>query len=55
MAIGHNYIGHNYTCHYSQGGPVETAFTVYTDFENYASGIYAHVRYGHDVVTTNMW
>jgi len=25
-----------------KGGPVETAFTVYTDFENYASGIYAH-------------
>merc|ERR1711998_758751 len=26
-----------------QGGPVETAFTVYTDFENYAGGIYHHV------------
>jgi len=25
------------------GGPVETAFTVYTDFENYAGGIYHHV------------
>merc|ERR1740121_1599098 len=25
------------------GGPVETAFTVYSDFENYASGIYHHV------------
>lgn len=25
------------------GGPVETAFTVYTDFENYVSGIYHHV------------
>ena len=23
-------------------GPVETAFTVYSDFENYASGIYKH-------------
>ena len=23
-----------------QGGPVETAFTVYSDFENYVSGIY---------------
>lgn len=28
------------------GGPVETAFTVYTDFENYASGIYHHVTGG---------
>ena len=26
-----------------QGGPVETAFTVYSDFENYVSGIYHHV------------
>merc|ERR1712183_117140 len=26
-----------------QGGPVETAFTVYEDFENYVSGIYHHV------------
>ena len=26
-----------------QGGPVETAFTVYTDFEDYAGGIYHHV------------
>jgi len=26
-----------------QGGPVETAFTVYTDFENYVSGVYHHV------------
>ena len=26
-----------------KGGPVETAFTVYTDFENYAGGIYHHV------------
>jgi len=25
------------------GGPVETAFSVYSDFENYASGIYHHV------------
>merc|ERR1712072_1185482 len=25
-----------------EGGPVETAFTVYTDFENYAGGIYKH-------------
>jgi len=25
------------------GGPVETAFTVYADFANYASGIYHHV------------
>merc|ERR1712048_288075 len=25
------------------GGPVETAFTVYSDFENYASGVYQHV------------
>jgi len=25
------------------GGPVEAAFTVYSDFENYASGIYHHV------------
>lgn len=25
------------------GGPVETAFTVYTDFEDYESGIYQHV------------
>jgi len=25
------------------GGPVETAFTVYADFENYVSGIYHHV------------
>merc|ERR1712125_129817 len=24
------------------GGPVETSFTVYSDFENYASGIYYH-------------
>lgn len=24
------------------GGPVETAFTVYSDFENYASGVYQH-------------
>merc|ERR1712228_795515 len=23
-------------------GPVETAFTVYSDFENYASGVYQH-------------
>jgi len=28
------------------GGPVETAFTVYTDFANYASGIYHHVSGG---------
>jgi len=26
-----------------EGGPVETAFTVYSDFENYAGGIYKHV------------
>jgi len=26
------------------GGPVETAFTVYSDFENYDGGIYHHVR-----------
>jgi len=26
------------------GGPVETAFTVYSDFENYDSGIYHHVK-----------
>jgi len=26
------------------GGPVETAFTVYADFENYVSGIYHHVK-----------
>merc|ERR1712039_172030 len=26
-----------------KGGPVETAFTVYSDFENYAGGIYHHV------------
>jgi len=25
-----------------EGGPVETAFTVYSDFEDYASGIYQH-------------
>jgi len=25
-----------------EGGPVETAFTVYSDFENYAGGIYQH-------------
>jgi len=25
------------------GGPVETAFTVYSDFENYAGGVYSHV------------
>jgi len=25
------------------GGPVETAFTVYTDFENYVGGVYHHV------------
>ena len=25
------------------GGPVETAFSVYSDFENYAGGIYKHV------------
>ena len=28
------------------GGPVETAFTVYSDFENYVSGIYHHVSGG---------
>jgi cathepsin B len=26
-----------------EGGPVETAFTVYSDFENYAGGVYQHV------------
>jgi len=26
-----------------EGGPVETAFTVYSDFEDYAGGIYHHV------------
>jgi len=26
-----------------EGGPVETAFTVYEDFENYAGGVYKHV------------
>merc|ERR1712061_504089 len=25
------------------GGPMEVAFTVYSDFENYASGVYHHV------------
>eukprot|EP00929_Paragymnodinium_shiwhaense_P050723 TRINITY_DN25549_c0_g1_i1.p1 TRINITY_DN25549_c0_g1~~TRINITY_DN25549_c0_g1_i1.p1 ORF type:complete len:420 (+),score=76.14 TRINITY_DN25549_c0_g1_i1:37-1296(+) len=25
------------------GGPVETAFTVYSDFENYAGGVYQHI------------
>eukprot|EP00035_Acanthoeca_spectabilis_P019618 m.429001 g.429001 ORF g.429001 m.429001 type:complete len:362 (+) comp16930_c0_seq1:668-1753(+) len=25
-----------------EGGPVETAFSVYTDFENYAGGVYTH-------------
>jgi len=29
-----------------EGGPVETAFTVYSDFENYAGGIYHHVKGG---------
>merc|ERR1719160_2195966 len=28
------------------GGPMETAFTVYSDFENYAGGIYHHVSGG---------
>mmetsp|Transcript_11498 Transcript_11498/g.24109 ORF Transcript_11498/g.24109 Transcript_11498/m.24109 type:complete len:373 (+) Transcript_11498:76-1194(+) len=28
------------------GGPVETAFTVYSDFENYVGGIYHHVTGG---------
>merc|ERR1712048_1475939 len=28
------------------GGPMEVAFTVYSDFENYASGIYHHVTCG---------
>ena len=27
-----------------KGGPVSTAFTVYSDFENYAGGIYHHVN-----------
>merc|ERR1711862_19282 len=26
-----------------EGGPVETAFTVYSDFEDYAGGIYQHI------------
>ena len=25
-----------------EGGPVETAFSVYSDFENYAGGVYTH-------------
>lgn len=29
-----------------EGGPVETAFTVYTDFANYVGGIYHHVKGG---------
>jgi len=29
-----------------EGGPVETAFTVYSDFEDYAGGIYHHVSGG---------
>jgi len=29
-----------------EGGPVETAFTVYTDFANYVSGVYHHVKGG---------
>jgi len=29
-----------------EGGPVETAFTVYEDFANYESGIYHHVQGG---------
>lgn len=29
------------------GGPVETAFTVYTDFEDYAGGVYKHVSGGY--------
>merc|ERR1711990_622601 len=28
------------------GGPMEVAFTVYSDFENYASGVYHHVSGG---------
>merc|ERR1711907_825628 len=28
------------------GGPMEVAFTVYADFENYAGGIYHHVTGG---------
>jgi cathepsin B len=28
------------------GGPVETAFTVYSDFENYAGGVYQHTTGG---------
>jgi len=27
-----------------EGGPVETAFSVYADFENYVSGVYHHVH-----------
>jgi len=29
------------------GGPMETAFSVYSDFENYAGGIYHHVSGGY--------
>merc|ERR1712195_259917 len=29
-----------------EGGPVETAFTVYKDFSNYVSGVYHHVSGG---------
>ena len=29
-----------------EGGPVETAFTVYSDFANYVSGVYHHVSGG---------
>ena len=29
-----------------EGGPVETAFTVYSDFENYAGGVYQHTTGG---------
>jgi hypothetical protein len=40
------------------GGPMEVAFTVYSDFENYASGIYHHVTgeaAGGHAVTMTGW
>jgi len=51
-----------------EGGPVETAFTVYSDFENYAGGVYKHtsgsmagghavkiVGWGNDKTAGNYW
>lgn len=51
-----------------EGGPVETAFTVYSDFENYAGGVYKHVSgsavgghavkivgWGNDPIAGNYW